>query len=567
MTKLLTLAVVSTLAARATPTHVGGFCQTGGQQVSIVSLASSSFWQQSYPLATVSIFAHGTASLATIYSDALSTPKANPFTAGSDASYNFYANGSVDVQCSGSGIVSPFTFFDQASSVLFANVQAYGAKGDGSNNDSTALNACLSAGGNCYLPAYQVGSSSPAVYKLTSIISVPTGANIYLDAATISCQMSDPGTSSGCFVPTGNNISFYGTGTKSLITQGNNANIQTLIFVGANQNIQFHHFAIDGNEGNQTATGGFYSCFRSAAGAADLMFDHLDITGCGDRALDIRGTNRTWVQQSFFHTTGVNIAGQGLSRLHGGNPISLDVDGTTISTDGYIIGNQFEIWGDAIACGHALRCHITNNILRGAADFGLTPTAVESGIDITGSSYVDVIGNMAINVRGPVFTGGSQTVAAVNYIPSHIRAIGNHFYATVSSLASSDPRVALGDVGLGTSSDYVIANNEFVGYRLELGGMDQVVIQGNVFHNILSSVAGGIVIDLNPSVGGGPFSNLAASDNIFTTDNASMSILWNVSSRITAPGLRRRDSYLRQLYSYRLPRWNRYAQDPNPHPR
>lgn len=78
---------------------------TGGQ-------VSTTLVEGSFPSCTVSVFNTGTVVLATIYGDNLFPPtsKSNPFTADSTGSAFFYAaNGArVDVQLSGTGIVTPF---------------------------------------------------------------------------------------------------------------------------------------------------------------------------------------------------------------------------------------------------------------------------------------------------------------------------------------------------------------------------------------------------------------------------------------------------------------------------
>lgn len=89
-----------------------GFVEQGGQTVTTDGRVSSTFVQRSFPSSTVSIFNAGTAVLATIFSDSISTPKANPFVADSDGEWDFWAaSGSYDIQFSGQGITTPFTLF------------------------------------------------------------------------------------------------------------------------------------------------------------------------------------------------------------------------------------------------------------------------------------------------------------------------------------------------------------------------------------------------------------------------------------------------------------------------
>lgn len=91
-----------------------GYAQQGNTTV-LSSLGTSVSVDGSFPGCTISIYDAGTVNLSTIYSDNLASPtaKANPFTAGADGYWFFYAaNGRYDVQFSGTGIATPFTLGD-----------------------------------------------------------------------------------------------------------------------------------------------------------------------------------------------------------------------------------------------------------------------------------------------------------------------------------------------------------------------------------------------------------------------------------------------------------------------
>jgi hypothetical protein len=91
-----------------------GWVQLGGQTVTTGGVASSTLAMKSFVGATVTVFVAGSATLATIYADNISTPLANPFTADANTGYwRFYAaTGRYDIQFSGGGIASPITLFD-----------------------------------------------------------------------------------------------------------------------------------------------------------------------------------------------------------------------------------------------------------------------------------------------------------------------------------------------------------------------------------------------------------------------------------------------------------------------
>jgi len=90
-----------------------GWCQQGGNTVTTAGISSSNYWQQTFPSVTVSVYNHATLTLSTIYSNNTGTSKANPFTAGSDGSWFFYAaNGRYDVTCTNSSPTVSLSFPD-----------------------------------------------------------------------------------------------------------------------------------------------------------------------------------------------------------------------------------------------------------------------------------------------------------------------------------------------------------------------------------------------------------------------------------------------------------------------
>lgn len=89
-----------------------GNCETGNIKVTTEGIISTNAVQGSFPSCLVTVNVHG-GGLATIYSDNGITPLSNPFTAGSNGAYFFYAaNGRYDVTISGAGLPSPVTLAD-----------------------------------------------------------------------------------------------------------------------------------------------------------------------------------------------------------------------------------------------------------------------------------------------------------------------------------------------------------------------------------------------------------------------------------------------------------------------
>lgn len=127
-----------------------GWAEQGGQRISTAGFSSSHTAQRSYPGCTVTIYVSGTSTLATLYSDAAGTPKANPFTSGSDASWEAYVDdGDFDVRFSGTGITTPWTLgaLRIIGGALTVNVTTFGAQcnwnGTTGNDDTAEIQAAI----------------------------------------------------------------------------------------------------------------------------------------------------------------------------------------------------------------------------------------------------------------------------------------------------------------------------------------------------------------------------------------------------------------------------------------
>jgi hypothetical protein len=94
---------------------IQGWVEKGNTVIQTSGLPSSNKAQGSFPSALVTVIIHGTATLATLYSDdnLSPTPLANPFTSNSDGSFGFYAvSGRYDITFSGGTLTAPFTLSD-----------------------------------------------------------------------------------------------------------------------------------------------------------------------------------------------------------------------------------------------------------------------------------------------------------------------------------------------------------------------------------------------------------------------------------------------------------------------
>jgi hypothetical protein len=118
MRKFLLLALLLPLPVLGQVTHVPPLnCELGGQKVATQGMNSSTLAQRSFPQCTVTVYLTGTITKANLYSDNVLTPLANPFTANTDGSIQFWAaNGGYDIVTSGGNagntFPSPVTYTD-----------------------------------------------------------------------------------------------------------------------------------------------------------------------------------------------------------------------------------------------------------------------------------------------------------------------------------------------------------------------------------------------------------------------------------------------------------------------
>lgn len=212
---------------------VQGWVENGSITVAIANTGyvSSTKVQGSFPSGTVTVYLAGTLTIATIYSDNSSTAKANPFTAASSGQWFFYApNGAYDVKFSGGGIAAPFTLgdirlFDETPLFIDVTSSPYLAKGNGSTDDSTAINlavAALAVSGNSkrlYFPA--------GVYAIASTVTFSALQGIEVFGAGDGSGSS----SSTC----GSALKWIGAANGTMMT------------ISSCQWSQFHNFRLDAN--------------------------------------------------------------------------------------------------------------------------------------------------------------------------------------------------------------------------------------------------------------------------------------------------------------------------------
>ncbi len=94
---------------------IQGWVEQGNTVVVTGGLDSTTLVQGSFPSVTVTVYLHGTSTLASLYSDdnTVPTPLGNPFTSNADGTFGFYAaSGRYDIVFSGGNLPAPYTLPD-----------------------------------------------------------------------------------------------------------------------------------------------------------------------------------------------------------------------------------------------------------------------------------------------------------------------------------------------------------------------------------------------------------------------------------------------------------------------
>jgi hypothetical protein len=168
--------LLGSLPALAQTTNpVSGYCDLGGSKAQVSGLGSTNYQQGDIPGCTISVYLHGTLSLATIYADGSSTPLSNPFTAVVSTSpnagfYIFWAATGQAYDVVASGGTSPNTY--PAPQTIKEIFLGGGGGGGGSNCPVGVLydiQFFLSTG-NCGSDT-GIGQINPTTHTITEYIA------------------------------------------------------------------------------------------------------------------------------------------------------------------------------------------------------------------------------------------------------------------------------------------------------------------------------------------------------------------------------------------------------------
>lgn len=471
-----------------------GWCEVGNQVVVTSSVNSTTKVQRSFPQCTVTVYNAGTLTLSTIYSDNSGTSQANPFTATTDGYWGFYANnGNYDVRLSGAGISSPFTMnsvwlFDE--SVLIIDVTKYGAIGDGTTDNTTALQNALNANSG-YISKQVVIPPAGNCYK-TKTLTIPSDTTLTGGGCIL---LDDDGTTTSYTLY----INSKSRVTISNLTIQQTASSRTGVYgnirINASSNISVLNCRIIGG----VSTG------IHVIQSTDLLFQGNYIQDTWADGIHVsRGSARVRIignEMNHVGDDGVGLIGY---YSDGGSPYGVQTDIAVIGNNIYNLRKAFgrgvAIYGSAhvVISGNTINNTYDAGILVGAID-GTTPglsTYYPYQITITGNTVTQT--GQGGGAQGGIFVSFARSVIVSDNIVYDIPVdgISVSFVAKDVTISNNDvsrvPRPIIAEQHKSTDSRLIQELFTDLGDTgLTTVGISKIKIMGNTSRD---STQGGILL-------------------------------------------------------------------------
>jgi hypothetical protein len=399
-----------------------GWCQIGAKSVTTSGLSSSNVFQQSYPSQTVTVYLTGTLTLATLFSNNTGTSKPNPFTAGSDASFFFYAaNGRYDVTCTPQNI----TFSD----ILLLDL--------GSSTGITSINS--QTGPSITLQAGNTGTDFN--------ISNPSSNTIQVNCPTASASVR------GCL---GSSDWSTFNGKQAAITA-----TSPLTLSGGTLAITLPLTLAQGGTGQTTQTNAFNALSPLTTKGDLLVYSSQNVrfpVGTNNQTIiadSSQGSGMRWAACAFCQLTdplGVAHGGTGLTSGTSGGVACYTGSTTLASSSALAVGNPL-IGGGAGACPGTTGVFSTYNAMSLAGQ-GMPAILSSPTLSATQSSTV-----------GPTTAVSSAPIGAYELC----------FYAVITQAASSSssltPKFSWNDgTARSTSTTDATASPQFQAYTGNVAG-------------------------------------------------------------------------------------------------
>ena len=406
------------------------------------------------------------------------------------------SGGATPVLSIPSTFIAPGSISSQAINGI-TNAAAYGGL------TQAAIDA-TPAGGVLDMSALHGTQTIASTITTTAPITIKGCKNL-----TISCAMPG-GDGTKCFDVKAGGFQFLAEDASCVVTQPDNQNIQAAFYLGSGSHFILRNFKIDWNEVGQTASGPhaslvYLTAIRSSASGynygpyptgcnlTDVLIDHIEMTGGGQRGIDFRGSCDVWLKDSYFHDTGYAVGGVGVT---GGNSVSIDlgsdksvihtIDDIAFSHNTHCINNTVVNHGDSFKCGN-FDSHVIGNTVFGSAYVGKPAWLFASGIDAGNTSDSEYVGNRVYdtwnNMLGTFPTciniGTIDPTCSNGYliVPRNMSFVNNQFHADAKLNAYGC--IDCGSNNNGSTSAVLIGTGYYVG-----GVQENITIVGNVFDHV-----------------------------------------------------------------------------------
>ena len=411
-----------------------------------------------------------------------------------------------------SGVTTPYAGL--VPSVV--NVKDFGATGDGSTDDTAAVQAAIdavSSGGEVFFPA--------GTYLVSNTLTVGSNVSLRGSSHTTAKIVGDPTPGTGIREQ---NL-FYATGESNIKVEGlrfdmrNDAITPSLASSYLENVFQFlscTDVTIRDCYFERMINGAISFNATSVAHTSNLLVEHCEfVNGAQFGVKAIRfADNVRFIRNTFYNVINEGITGT----LTGGKPMAMTgtVDGEmsfnrVVQDNGYG-GSIIVEYRDARPSEH-IKIH--GNYVKG--------TLKGNNIKIAGSKYIDVTSNTCEDAgfMGIYVEGCQNSSVTRNYIKN---AKKNSIFSTMDIDPGSEGSAIFTGIAKGTTT-VITATNTF-------SNGDSVQIQG-----VVDSGAGDLAAAMNVAVGVGPFTVSSVSSSAFTINlnSSALSATWASAGTATMP--------------------------------
>ena len=401
-------------------------------------------------------YSAGTTTNKTTWTDSTkSTPAANPIILDSNGRAQIYGDGNYKFVIKTSGNTTLYTFDNMrlGRGINFYDVKDYGAVGDGTTDDTTAVSNALATGGAVYFPK--------GTYLISSITLTTAKQRLYGEGRTSIIKHSTA--NSNLFTVQADdvvfeNLTFYGAATSDITTEyaiftasanpADRMTIKNCVFTGASSGVGFNSgIKFDANNDYGRVEGSFF----------ERLYGSVDGTGYAILSGDVDGlviTNNNFIGGSGRGRHAIYFSAGASNCIADGNYI-YGFDYQCISQ--YSAGVQPSCKQNIYSNNTLINCALTGNATSGAINInGHSDGALVIGNTIynSGAKGIAVDGTDVTDLKNTTIEGNfvqnSQTIGIDTISVINANIVGNT--VNNSSQASSNGHANFRIVGDGVTA-------------------------------------------------------------------------------------------------------------------